>query len=299
MEKVNTEVFLKVVETGSFKAAADALGYTQAGVSYIVNAMEKELGLRLFDREYGGVRLSGEGKEILGEIEQVNLHERLLRAKADEIRSLDVGSVSVRSFSSVSVNWLPGIVEDFRREHPGVSVEIVSSNDDMEAEEMVASGSVDCGFFALPFHGKLDSTLLAESPLMVSVSPRHPMADKSEFPVSDLCSYPFIRMSYDDESHYLREVFDAAGGMPESSYVLDDDYAALAMASRDMGYCLFPEMALKNVPFELRHLPLTPRMTMKVCIGVRTMDACSHATRKFIHCASEWVERNVGRFVRE
>ena len=61
MEKLNTTVFLKVVEIGSFKRTADILGYTQAGVSYIINAMEKEFGLTLFHREYGGVRLTSEG----------------------------------------------------------------------------------------------------------------------------------------------------------------------------------------------------------------------------------------------
>ena len=58
MEKLNASVFLKVVETGSFKRAADILGYTQAGISYIINAMEEECGLKLFYREYGGVRRS-------------------------------------------------------------------------------------------------------------------------------------------------------------------------------------------------------------------------------------------------
>ena len=43
MEKLNTTVFLKVVETGSFKRTADILGYTQAGISYIIGAMEQEL----------------------------------------------------------------------------------------------------------------------------------------------------------------------------------------------------------------------------------------------------------------
>jgi hypothetical protein len=61
-----------------------------------------------------------------------------------------------------------------------------------------------------------------------------------------------------DKSHYLREVFEAARRMPESIYGLDDDYAALAMASKNMGYCLFPEIALQNVPFNLMHTPSLP-----------------------------------------
>ena len=50
------EAVLKAAETGSFKEAARELGYTQAGVSYAVGALERELGVSLFVREYGGVR---------------------------------------------------------------------------------------------------------------------------------------------------------------------------------------------------------------------------------------------------
>ena len=39
------DAFLTVARLGSFKAAAEELGYTQAGISYLVNALEKELGL--------------------------------------------------------------------------------------------------------------------------------------------------------------------------------------------------------------------------------------------------------------
>ena len=45
------EAVLKAAETGSFKEAARELGYTQAGVSYAVGALERELGVSLFVRE--------------------------------------------------------------------------------------------------------------------------------------------------------------------------------------------------------------------------------------------------------
>ena len=66
------DVFVCVAETGSFKAAAEELGYTQAGISYLVNALEKELGLTLFLREYGGVHLTTEGREVLGLVQAIN-----------------------------------------------------------------------------------------------------------------------------------------------------------------------------------------------------------------------------------
>lgn len=74
--------------SGSFKAAAEELGYTQAGISYLVNALEKELGLTLFLREYGGVHLTTEGREVLGLVQAINADEHALAAR---VRDLPIG----------------------------------------------------------------------------------------------------------------------------------------------------------------------------------------------------------------
>ena len=65
MDKINAEVFVTVANLGSFKKAADKLGYTQAGISYIINSMEEQAGFRLFEREFGGVRLTQEGQALV------------------------------------------------------------------------------------------------------------------------------------------------------------------------------------------------------------------------------------------
>lgn len=56
MRNQKYEAFLEAARTGSFKQAASELGYTQAGVSYLANALEKELGVRLFVRERAQAR---------------------------------------------------------------------------------------------------------------------------------------------------------------------------------------------------------------------------------------------------
>ena len=86
------DAFLTVARLGSFKAAAEELGYTQAGISYLVNALEKELGLTLFLREYGGVHLTTEGREVLGLVQAINADEHALAAR----------NLSVDSFARVT-----------------------------------------------------------------------------------------------------------------------------------------------------------------------------------------------------
>ncbi|MBR4882661.1 MAG: LysR family transcriptional regulator [Bacteroidales bacterium] len=76
MDKINAEVFVTVANLGSFKKAADKLGYTQAGISYIINSMEEQAGFRLFEREFGGVRLTQEGQALVPAMQRLYRYEQ-------------------------------------------------------------------------------------------------------------------------------------------------------------------------------------------------------------------------------
>ncbi len=292
MEKINTEVFLKVVETGSFQAAAKELGYTQAGVSYIVRAMEEETGIKLFVRAHEGVRLSAEGSELLYYIRQINNSERLFASKVAEIRNLQTGSVSVRIFNSISVYWIPDILATFSDKYPNVDIKLITHENEMEAERMVYEQDIDCGFFIIPIKTELDTVFVGEYKLVASVAPDHPLAGREKFPISEMCNYPYIKMSY-EEDHYFSELFSMSGGTPVYDYAIDNDYAALAMAARGLGYCIFPEIITQGAPFELRHMELDPPMSMKIHIGTKSLDKCSGAAKAFIRHVTEWAEKNL------
>lgn len=146
MNKLNCNVFLAVVETGSFKRAADILGYTQAGISYIINSLEDELGLKLFYREHGGVRLTSDGENLLPLIRQVDLAERNLKDRVNNLKGLNAGKVRVSTFNAVSIHWLPGIMRTFKEKYPAIELEIISREDNQENEQLIFCREVDCGF---------------------------------------------------------------------------------------------------------------------------------------------------------
>lgn len=91
MDKINAKVFLTVAQTGSFRKAAELLDYTQAGISYIVSAMEEATGLTLFIRDRSGVRLSREGEALLSHMQQLDAWERQFQQTVNELYGLEKG----------------------------------------------------------------------------------------------------------------------------------------------------------------------------------------------------------------
>ena len=84
-QKDRSEIFLKVCETGSFSKAAEALNYTQSGISQMMATLEEELEVQLFARVNRGVTLTDNGTRLLPYIREMANQKARLRQAAFNI----------------------------------------------------------------------------------------------------------------------------------------------------------------------------------------------------------------------
>ncbi len=291
MDKINVEVFLTVAKTGSFRKAADQLGYTQAGISYIIGAMEESIGLNLFVRERNGVRLSPEGEEIYPHFKQLKIWERQFQEAIDELHGLEKGTVRVQIFDSISIHWIPNILAKFHEDFPRINVELITEEDSVRAEEMVLNGEVDCGFFLTKVKSKIDHYPLLKEKLVAVVGRDHPLATSKKFPVAALGDFPYVGMKYDAHTG-INKIFRKQGIRPNTVYRMDNDFAAMSMVEKGLGFGIFPELLLKNVPYDLKRLNFDKPQTRVISIGTANMETCSKACQKFIEYTIDWVNEN-------
>ena len=288
MNELHGDIIVKIAESGNFARAARELGYTQAGISYIVNTVEKELGFRLFVREYGGARLSPEGAQLLPYLRTLGNAKHQVEEKINDLRGLRCGKLRVLVFNSVSVHWLPGILREYRRDYPGVAVELVSEEDSARAEEMVFRQDVDCGFFLHePHRNDMDVIPLIRERLLAILPPEIELQEQ-KFPIERLGEYPYIKMAFGEHTG-ISDIFRTRGIEPQVAYEMDNDYAAMAMVSAGHGFCIFPELSLRNVPFPLRIMEFSEPVSRTVSIAVRDRSTCSAAARQFMEYTHRWV----------
>jgi len=96
------EIFLKVCETGNFTKAAEALNYTQSGISQMMAGLEEELGVQLFARAKKGVVLTDNGQRLIPYIREMVNQKEKLRQAAFNINNKVEGKLRIGSFSSVT-----------------------------------------------------------------------------------------------------------------------------------------------------------------------------------------------------
>ena len=74
MDTKKVKALLAALEKGSLTAAAEEMGYTQSGLTHMMNSLEDELGIRILVRSKGGVRLSPAGRELLPQMNARSLY---------------------------------------------------------------------------------------------------------------------------------------------------------------------------------------------------------------------------------
>ncbi len=289
MSNQKYEAFIKTAELGSFKKAAAELGYTQAGISYIINALEDEFGVPLFLRDYGGVRLTGDGEQLLPWVRDVCNSERRLNSKLAELKSLESGMIRIAAFTSVSIHWLPGMIQAFLRDHPKVEFDLRWSEDIDELEQMIRKGDVDCGFLIFPVKSDLDIIPLKREPFLAVLPEGHPLADVPYFPTSALSEYPYIQLKEGKYSE-MNEVYSRLEVNPNVYIAAEHDYVVMALVSKGFGFSIFPELSLLGPTFPRVVKELERPVYRELAIAVRSRRTASIATLKFLDCVQNWVE---------
>ena len=121
--------FLITAEEGSFSAAARALRSTQPTVGRQVAGLEEELGVTLFERVGTRLELTVSGLELLEHVRAMgDAANRTSLVATGQSESVE-GNVSITASEAIAAFLLPPILEKLRRSHPGITLELVISNE--------------------------------------------------------------------------------------------------------------------------------------------------------------------------
>ena len=145
MDQKKRRAILTAVELGNLTRAAEALGYTQSGLSYLITSLEQELGFPLLVRSRSGVRPTADCQAILPYFRELERKLQQVEQVASDIRGLVTGTVSIGVFPSISRDWLPDILRDFDAQYPGITVHI-QEGDQEALDTWLADGTIDIAF---------------------------------------------------------------------------------------------------------------------------------------------------------
>lgn len=251
MEIQHLRVFLAVAEELHFARAAEKLHMAQPTLSRLIQQFERELGTRLFERSTRTVRLTSSGEALVGPANEVldSIRRAVQTVKAAGLG--EVGRVRV-AYAGASTHVLVGrLAKEVRRQHPGISFEMSSSNFAGVALDKVVRGEMEIGLGRWEHVPRGVSTrVIADESLVLAVPASHPLADRQAVSMSELRDEPFVSLPPNSGSmltERLRRLSAAAGFVADVVQVAPDSWTLMALVEAEIGVSLTVSSVAENV----------------------------------------------------
>ena len=277
MDDKKLRAFLTVVRTGSLNKAADEIGYTQPGLTQMMNSLEKETGCKLLQRSNKGIILTPEGNLLLPYLQQANdsltrLEEEILRVRKGRQKPLRIGT-----YASISRTWLPRLLQGFREQHPDVPIEITVGG--RELAQRLQENALDIAFVDEQLAAGFDWIPIQDAPLVAVV----PLTYPEECPVrlETLLSGTFITAP----EQYVETIITPNAGARRFKIDAADDASIISMIETGLGVSVLCTLSLQGYAHRVRTLPLQPPMHCRFGLMVKSRSAAPQAARDLIQYA--------------
>ncbi|WP_227938808.1 LysR family transcriptional regulator [Alkalihalobacillus deserti] len=276
--------FVKVVELGSFTKAAQSLDYTQSGISRMINDLETEWGVSLFERGRAGINLTSDGLKLLPQLKRICNEHEILMTQIEDLHDIKTGVIRIGTFSSVATHWLPNMIRIFKKDYPKIDFELLLG-DYTEIESWILNGRVDFGFVRLPSKPDLDTIFVEQDRLLVVMPLNHPLANCERFPINDLLNSPFMLLEKGAKAE-ISEIFEMHQISPQVNFTTWDDYAIMSMVENGLGISILPELILKRIPHKIIAKELEIPAFRNIGIATRDQKSLSLASKEFLEYLS-------------
>lgn len=283
------KALLTAVDLGSFSAAAEKLGYTQSGLTHMMNALEDELGLSILQRGYFGVKLTPAGEKIIPTIRRLVTCEDALFNEIALVKSYGEGVLKIGAYSSMAGAWLPTIVERFNKEFPDITVNIQTGT----VTDLYGGLSEDrydiCFGSKNPKYDFKWISLLSDR--FFAVLPKDYPTEGGEFPVRGFNGTKFLMpgLGFDDD---ISAVFSENGVKPFVTPTFVDDPAIISMVEHGLGISMLSELILTGRQDEVVLAPVVPSVSRTLALAVRPDKVLSLPLKRLISISREFVKES-------
>lgn len=257
MELRQLSYFVAVAEELHFGRAASRVCIAQPALSCQIQALEKELGVRLLERSTRKVELTRAGEvfydrsvRILSDVGQSAEVARSVAGKA--ARTIRIGTVY-----PATIGVLPAFLTRIGRKYPGIELH-VSSGSTGDIIRGLEHGQLNLGFIRpVENIGSLRFFSIAHERYLLAVQKTNSLLDRNEIDIEDLRGekiISFTRRNLSYTERYFAKVFDTHGLTGNIAYSCDDTFSLVSLVSAGLGIGFAPEwtMDLPNRNFELR-----------------------------------------------
>lgn len=256
-----------IADCGNFSEAALRLGISQSAVSHAIAGLEEGLGVVLLSRGRHGATLTPVGERILTHAQDILHSLALVGREANLSKGLQGGQVRIASFRSAATHVLPGVIAEFHKRYPNISVVIMEYRGDDGVEQALREGRVDIGLTCMPTADEFEAWELLRDEYIALFPPRIKVPDPITW--EDLSRHSLIMPPSNDYcSILIRGHLTRLEQRITATYEIMEDSTIVSMVSQGLGATIIARLAAEPVPPELqvRSLPVPLERMIRVAL---------------------------------
>lgn len=295
MDTKKVQALLAAIDLGSLTAAASELGYTQSGLTHMMNSLETELGLNLLLRSKSGVRLSPAGQELLPELRSLADAAQDLNQAAERLCQRNCSTLRLGAYSSIARHWVPQIMADYRKVCPDTQVSLTMDGL-LELYTAVRDDELDC---IMTSYDESLAQGLGWIPLwedeLVAVLPENFPLEGDVLPVERFDGTQFLMPSQGADT-YILPIFSASSQKVEPHVITTnlDDESIVSMVEHGLGVSLLSRLVVKGMNYQVKIVPISPKHFRSLGIIVSEKRMHDKNIRRLISCSQSIITAKYG-----
>lgn len=225
--------------------AAEINYMTQPSVSQVIAELEREYGVRLFERLNHKLYITTAGEQLRTYASHIiNLSDQAKK----ELANLGAGgSIRIGASLTVGTHLLPGFVNSFRKEMPDVEIYTQVDNTSV-IEKLILEDRLDIGLVEGPVYSPyMLEELLCEDELIIICGPDHPLWGTHKIDIQMLAGYGFIiREPGSGTRDIFEQVMNKAGASWKIAGVYNNTEAIKQAARENLGLAIVPKISVEE-----------------------------------------------------
>lgn len=294
MDIKQIEYFVSIVDTGSFSLAAEELYISQSSLSKQIIALEKELGIKLFDRSKRRIALTEAGKIFHKHALNIRKNYRSLLADLGEYKK-GIPSLSIAAIPVTAQYNITTYVAQFKKAYPQINFTL----EERQSSTILPALSQHKYDLAFVRDYNIDSEVLSSFPimtdrLMVVVSCDHRFAKKKSISLADLSNDNFIMFNKGTLIHELTtNACRSAGFEPRVFYATSRAASIIGMVSSNSGVALMMEKVLQYYNHtDIVAIPLNRKLESQIVMAYPKDRKLSRSAKTFLDFMKRQVAYN-------
>lgn len=294
MDSKKLEILMTAADLGSFTKASEVVGYTQSGLTHMMDALEKEVGFPLLQRSHNGIQLTKQGEQLMPAIREFLRANANLENQIQRIAEEKEEVLRIAAYASIAMQWMPTVLYRFKRICPNVNVDLRMVDDALQPFELLESGMTDV-IFASRQNSSICDWIPLYNETMYAILPKdYPLNGRTSFPLEEFEGLDFLMP-------YGRFDIDVTAAMKPLGIKINvkasrvDDETLIRMVGAGLGVSMMTELMIRGRTDDVLCVPVTPATIRELGMGTHIKKKETESIQKLKECMLQMLKEKPAR----